>query len=40
MSSLDGQVAAIARSRDLAVATRNLRDFEECGVELVNPFRE
>ena len=38
MSSLDGQLAAIARSRNLAVATRNLRDFEECGVELFDPF--
>ncbi len=33
-----GQIAAIARSRSLAVATRNLNDFEHCGVELINPF--
>ncbi len=34
----DGQIASIARSRRFAVATRNVRDFEECGLELVNPF--
>ena len=34
----DGQIAAIARSRGLSVATRNLSDFEECGVELIDPF--
>ncbi len=35
---LDGQIASIAWARGLAVATRNIRDFEECGLELVNPF--
>jgi toxin FitB len=35
---LDGQIASIARANSFAVATRNLSDFEECGVELVNPF--
>ena len=38
ISSLDGQIAAIARSRDYCVATRNIRDFEECQIELINPF--
>jgi predicted nucleic acid-binding protein len=38
MSVPDGQIAAIARHHRMAVATRNLRDFEECGLELVNPF--
>jgi len=36
----DGQIAAIARSNNMAVATRNLRDFEECGLELLDPFSE
>lgn len=35
---LDGQIASIARAHHLSVATRNLRDFEECGVDLINPF--
>jgi len=39
MSILDGQIAAIARARGFAVATRNERDFEDCGIALVNPFR-
>lgn len=34
----DGQIAAIARARDMAVATRNTADFEALGVELVNPW--
>jgi hypothetical protein len=36
----DGQIAAIARSNQMAVATRNLRDFEECGLELLDPFAD
>jgi len=35
---LDAQIASIARSRHLAIATRNVRDFEECGLEVINPF--
>lgn len=38
MSVPDGQIAAIARSRGLAVGTRNVADFENCGLTLVNPF--
>lgn len=38
MSILDGQIAAIARAHRLAVATRNVRDFELCGLEVVDPF--
>lgn len=29
MSVLDGQIAAIAQTHHLALATRNVRDFEE-----------
>jgi toxin FitB len=35
---LDGQIASIARANGFAVATRNVRDFIECGVEVINPF--
>jgi toxin FitB len=35
----DLQIAAIARARAAtAIATRNTRDFEDCGVALVNPW--
>ncbi|MYE54115.1 MAG: type II toxin-antitoxin system VapC family toxin [Chloroflexi bacterium] len=34
----DCQIAAIARSRGLSVATRNVRDFEGCGVDVINPW--
>lgn len=40
MSSLDGQIAAIARSRGFSVASRNTKDFEECQVDVINPFSE
>jgi len=34
----DAQIAAIARSRGATLATRNVRDFEHCGIELVDPW--
>ena len=34
----DCQVAAIARSRDMAVATRNVRDLEDIEIEVVDPW--
>lgn len=34
----DCQIAAIARSRRMAVATRNVRDFEGIEVEVVDPW--
>ena len=38
MSVSDGQIAAIARLNHLAVATRNVLDFEHCGIDVLNPF--
>ncbi|MCF6262218.1 MAG: type II toxin-antitoxin system VapC family toxin [Xanthomonadales bacterium] len=38
MSNFDGQIASIARANGFAVATRNIKDFEECQLELINPF--
>jgi predicted nucleic acid-binding protein len=37
---LDAMIAAIARSRNAAVATRNTRDFDGCGVRVINPWTE
>ncbi len=34
----DCQIAAIARSRGMKVATRNVRDFDDIGVDIVNPW--
>ena len=34
----DCQIAAIARSRDMAVATRNVRDFEDLRVDVIDPW--
>jgi predicted nucleic acid-binding protein len=38
MAAPDGQIAAISRSRAMALATRNIRDFEACGLALINPW--
>ena len=38
LSILDGQIASIAWANGCAVATRNVRHFLDCGVEIVNPF--
>jgi toxin FitB len=36
----DAQVAAISRSRGAALATRNIDDFANCGIRVINPWRE
>lgn len=36
--TMDLQIAAIALSHGAAVATRNVHDFQGCGVELINPW--
>ena len=38
ISLFDAQIAAIAKVREATVATRNVRDFEGCGVPVVNPW--
>ena len=38
ISQFDAMIAAIASSRGGAVATRNVRDFEHCGIEVLNPW--
>lgn len=38
MSVQDGMIAAIARVQNGILATRNLRDFEITGLELVSPW--
>ena len=38
ISHADCQIAAIARSREARVATRNEGDFEHFGIEVINPW--
>ena len=38
ISQFDAQIAAIARLARGAVATRNGRDFEDCGIDVLNPW--
>jgi toxin FitB len=38
LAILDGQIASIAWSNGCSVATRNVQDFLDCGVEVINPF--
>jgi predicted nucleic acid-binding protein len=38
ISGFDAQIAAIARTVGAVIATRNVADFAECGVEVVNPW--
>jgi len=39
ISQFDGQIAAIALSHRLGLATRNVSDFEGCGLFLTNPWK-
>jgi toxin FitB len=38
IAEADCQIAAIARAADAPVATRNGKDFEGCGIGLINPW--
>ena len=40
ISQIDAIIAAITRSHGATLATRNAKDFEDCGVEVVNPWDE
>jgi predicted nucleic acid-binding protein len=38
IEGFDAQIAAICRVRGAALATRNVSDFEETGIEVINPW--
>lgn len=38
ISQADAQIAAIARTHGATLATRNIVDFTDCGIDLVNPW--
>jgi predicted nucleic acid-binding protein len=38
ISEADARIAAITHSRGAALATRNIADFEHCGIKVLNPW--
>lgn len=40
MSREDAMIAAICQRNDCVLATRNIKDFNHLGIDLVNPFEE
>lgn len=38
ISQFDAMIAAVARSRGAALATRNVKDFDDCGIVVVDPW--
>ena len=40
ISQFDCQIAAIARSRGMAVATQDAEGFSGCGIDLINPWSD
>ena len=39
ISQFDAQIAAIAQSRAGLLATRNVNDFADCGLRIINPWQ-
>jgi predicted nucleic acid-binding protein len=40
ISQFDAMIVAMARSRGASLATRNVKDFEHCGVDVINPWTQ
>ena len=40
IAEADCQIAAIARATNALVATRNVKDFDGCGIRLINPWND
>jgi toxin FitB len=38
ISQFDAMIAAIVQSRGASLATRNVKDFVDCGIEIVDPW--
>jgi predicted nucleic acid-binding protein len=38
ISSFDAQIAAIARAHGAQIATRNIDDFTDCGIDVLDPW--
>jgi hypothetical protein len=39
IEDFDAQIAAITRARGMSLATRNIRDFAETGVQIIDPWQ-
>jgi predicted nucleic acid-binding protein len=40
ISQFDAMIVAMARSRGASLATRNVKDFDDCGTDVINPWTE
>ena len=40
VSEADCQIATITRSRGMALATRNIRDFQDMGIDVIDPWTD
>ncbi len=40
ISQFDSMIVAMARSRGASLATRNVKDFDDCGTDIINPWTE
>lgn len=38
ISQFDAMIVAMARSRGASLATRNVKDFNDCGIDIINPW--
>ncbi|WP_149196660.1 type II toxin-antitoxin system VapC family toxin [Luteimonas suaedae] len=38
ISQFDAMIAAVAKSRGAKLATRNAKDFTDCGIDVINPW--
>jgi len=38
ISQFDAMIVSMARSRGASLATRNVKDFDDCGTDIVNPW--
>lgn len=40
ISQFDAMIAAVARSRGATLATRNVKDFVDCGIAVIDPWED
>jgi hypothetical protein len=40
IAEADCQIAAIGRAKDAPIATRNVKDFDGCGIRVINPWND